>query len=250
MNDLPVTLFCLPYAGGNAHSYRPLTQALSSRVQARTLELPGRGVRGGEPLCRDMQALVNDVFAQLAPQAVKIPFALFGHSMGGLLAYLCALRLRDAGLPAPRALFVSAQEAPARRGAPPQPPRHLLPDAAFLEMLRALGGCPDEVLAEPQLMAYFTPILRADFQAVDGWRHRPHRPLDVPLTVLLGEDDCVCEQAAAAWAEETHGRFALRRFPGGHFYIQQHWSDLAELIAEQLAPAPRHAQVERKHTPA
>lgn len=151
--------------------------------------------------------------------------------MGAALAYLCLLRIRHAGLPLPEVLFLSGKAAPSvsqDRG------RHLLPRPEFFEMLYALGGCPPEILQHEDLIDYFEPILRADFQAIETWRHRPAEPLPVPLVVLVGRDDEVTREGAAAWSLETSGEFQLHEFDGDHFFIQRHWRQIASLIGANL----------------
>jgi surfactin synthase thioesterase subunit len=100
-----ITLFCFPHAGGGAHCYAPLGPCLPAAVDLRPLEPPGRGRRAREPLCSDLEAMASDLFTRMAPVARQGPYALFGHSMGGLLAYLCAGRAVAAGLPRPWGCF-------------------------------------------------------------------------------------------------------------------------------------------------
>lgn len=198
------------------------------------IELPGRGCRAGEELCLSLEELADDVFAQLRKNIGKDRYALFGHSMGAALAYLCLLRIRRAGLPLPEALFLSGKEAPAvSKGKV----RHLLPRSEFIKMLHDLGGCPLEILQNEELIAYFEPILRADFQAVETWQHRAEEPLPVPLVVLIGHGDDVDRDEAAAWSLETSRSFQLHEFDGGHFFIQFHWRKIASIIGTTLGLA-------------
>jgi len=195
------------------------------------IELPGRGRRVGEALRYSIEELADDVFAQLS-QAIGIGrYAIFGHSMGAALAYLCLLRIRRAGLPLPDALILSGKSAP---GVAEKKLRHRLPRAEFIQMLHELGGCPPEILREAELIDYFEPILRADFEAVETWQHRREDPLPVPLIVLLGRGDEVTKEEAAAWSRETTGGFQLHEFDGDHFFIQQHWRQIASIIGAAL----------------
>ena len=227
-----MTLYCFPFAGGNAWSYRSLQAKLSPRVAVEGLELPGRGRRSAEPLCPSLERLADDLFEQLRPRVALAPFAFYGHSMGALLALLTARRLRAHGLPQPIALIVSGSDAPAamkpRR-------RHLLPPAAFVAMLDELGGCPPQVLADRELLAFFEPILRADFQAVETWDRRREPPLDAPIVALIGADDETSAEGAGAWAGETTAGCETREYPGGHFFILDQWPAIAQVIEAQLA---------------
>jgi surfactin synthase thioesterase subunit len=227
-----LTLYCFPFAGGNAWSYRTLQAKLSPRVTVEGLELPGRGRRSAEALCPSLERLADDLFDQLRPRVPLDPFAFYGHSMGALLALLTARRLRAHGLPQPTALVVSGSDAPS---AMPVRGRHLLPPAEFVAMLNELGGCPPQVLADRELLAFFEPILRADFQAVETWDRRPAPPLDTPIVALFGADDETTAEGALAWGGETAAGCETHEYPGGHFFILEHWDSIARVIEARLA---------------
>lgn len=227
-------LFCIPYAGGNAWSYRALAPFLSPGITLEGLELPGRGRRGLEPLCGSLDDLAADVVRQIEQRAVTGAYALYGHSMGALLAYLAAQRMRAAGLAMPRSLFLSGSSAPASREVRR---RHLLSPPEFKAMLRDLGGCPPQVLDDPELLDFFEPILRADFKAVETWQHREQPPLDIPLTVMSGTSDHSDAGDTGGWASETTAECRLLEFSGDHFFILNHWGEIGATIQRQLIGA-------------
>ena len=105
-----VRLLCLPCAGASATMYLRWRRSLPPWVQVVPVELPGRGSRLGEPFVESFAALVAGLCDEqsAAMNTTASSFMLFGHSMGGLLAWGIAQRLRERGLPAPAALFVRA----------------------------------------------------------------------------------------------------------------------------------------------
>lgn len=230
-----MNLFCIPYAGGNAWSYRALERSLSPGIALEALELPGRGRRGLEPLCSSLEELADDVFQQIRGRAITGRYALYGHSMGAMLAFLTAHRIRSAGLAQPEALFLSGSDAPASRQVRQ---RHLLPAQQFVAMLHELGGCPPQILEDQEMLEYFEPILRADFKAVETWRRQDQAPLDRPLVVMVGRDDDTTVADAAAWASETTASCRVHEFSGDHFFILQHWDEIGATIQRQLHAAP------------
>ena len=53
------------------------------------VELAGRGRRMNEPLIDNMEEMVEDIYYSIKDYITE-PYAIFGHSMGGLLTYeLC-----------------------------------------------------------------------------------------------------------------------------------------------------------------
>jgi surfactin synthase thioesterase subunit len=149
---------------------------------------------------------------------LDVPFAIFGHSMGSLLAYEWAVRLAQAGASDPLCLFVSGRNAvhlPLERA-----DLHQLSDEAFVQELRTrYGGRPEDLLADAELREVFLPILRADLELVETYRHGPDAMLRCPLMAFAGVDDnSVTEAGLNAWGELTTGAFSARRVPGDHFY--------------------------------
>jgi len=225
-----MNLYCFPFAGGNAYSYRGLGESLG-RVVVTTFELPGRGRRFREPSLHDLDAMVEDLYRQVRP-GLRRPYAFYGHSLGASLAYLLTRRTIAEGDLPPRYLFVSGQKGPA---VGKDETRHLLPKEAFRDMLIDLGGCPPEILAEPELFDLFEPVLRADIAALATRRYEAADPLDVPIQVMTGRGDDVSEQDAMQWQRETTREIRLAQFPGGHFFIHQHWSEIRRLMSWCLA---------------
>ncbi|HEY1011568.1 MAG TPA: thioesterase domain-containing protein, partial [Herpetosiphonaceae bacterium] len=134
----------------------------------------------------------------------------------------------------PAALWLAAHRPP---GAGRPAPIHQLPDDLFAEAIRRLGGTPDEVLAHPELLELFLPVLRADFALLETYDPPApgsgRAPLACPLTVFGGEDDEVASPAQLAhWRAGAGGPFRLKLYPGGHFFFSDHE---AALLGEVLA---------------
>ncbi len=227
-------ILTVPFAGGNAHSYRALQAHVATIGHIEGLELPGRGMRVAEPLCRSLEHLADDLFERQVRPAAAGDYLLFGHSMGASLVYLLLLRIRRAGLPLPRLAVLSGKSAPSIAETRT---RHRLDGPAFREMLARMGGCPPEILAEKELMDYFEPILRSDFEAVETWRPTPHEPLPMAALVLHGRGDEMPREHLLAWQQEFIEPIDFHEFEGDHFFIQRHWQAIGQLIARQLGRA-------------
>lgn len=222
-------LYCFPHSGGAAGEYVRWADHLPD-VEVWGLQLPGRGGRQGErPLTR-MPELVG---ALVAEAAFDGRFALFGHSLGALVAYELARALGAAGRRSPAWLFASAYPAPhLPRGAPPV---HHLADAELVDRIdRTYGSLPAEVRADAELLALVLPAYRADLTMVETYEHVPGEPLDCPLTVIAGTDDEATEAQLTAWRRHTTGPFALRWLPGGHFYLREQRDALLAIVADSL----------------
>src|SRR5262249_52443684 len=146
----------------------PWTTGLSERTELWCIRLPGRESFRGEPPFTKLAALVEALMPVILPY-LDVPFAFFGHSMGGLISFelMHALR-RQRGL-VPVHLFVSGHRAPQLPDRAP-PFRHL-PEAELLTQLRRLNGTPEAILQDATLMQFFLPILRADFAVCETYTY-------------------------------------------------------------------------------
>lgn len=211
-------LFCFSYAGGGAAVYRPFAVGLPSAIEVCAVQLPGRESRLREAPLGSIAAIVEALATQLEP-FLERPFAFFGHSMGGLVAYEVARALRARGPAAPAHLLVSARRAP--HLADTDAPLSHLPDDAFIaEIGRRYGGIPAEVLQHRDLLELLLPALRADMGAIEGYRHVAGPPLGCPITVFGGlEDDRAQREVLAPWRLHTTAASRVQQFAGGHFYF-------------------------------
>jgi surfactin synthase thioesterase subunit len=227
----PIELICFSYAGGNAAVLAPLRAAAPSWLRVHAVDLPGHGRRFTEPLRTDRTQLVAELARELRPQ-LRAPYALFGHSLGGLLAFELCHAFGAAGLPPPLSLFVSATESPSTRK--PERFAGCETDAGILATLKRLGGTPPEVLANPELMELAIPILRADFALCAAPLERGRLPLRCPIRVFVGARDPLPRESFAAWENETDASFELETFDGDHFFVRTHAAEVVTRIAHHL----------------
>jgi medium-chain acyl-[acyl-carrier-protein] hydrolase len=212
-------LFCLPFAGGGASLYRLWPDALGPEIEVCPIQLPGREDRLREPRFLEISELVPALARAVRPYLDR-PFACFGHSLGALIAFELARRLRREGGPEPDALLVAARRAPQIPN--PRPPIHDLPDARLIEELtRRYDGIPKVVREHPDMMDFYLPIIRADLTLNDTYRHLVEARLTCPISAFGGlADNEVTRDDLAAWGDQTRASFTLRMVPGGHFFHQ------------------------------
>jgi surfactin synthase thioesterase subunit len=237
-----INLFCLPFAGGNKYSYREYEQNTPTGLKVIPLEYPGRGARLKESLITNMEQMVDDLYIKLRPMVKGMPYAIYGHSMGGMVAFLlCKKIFADKELAAPIHLFVTGTMGPSCQYRDAIN-RHLLSKQDFIEEMRNLDGCPEEILQSPDLLDYFEPVLRADFEASETYTYRPAAPLTIPLTVITGTEENMQEDDILSWQQETTRTVDFRRMPGKHFFILKHPREIMGIISQKLLLTTKNSQ--------
>lgn len=230
--DAKLKLLCLPFAGGGSSSFRAWAPLLPAQIELLTVEIPGRGQRLSEPLRTRIDALIPDIATALLPELER-PFAFFGHSMGTLLGFELAHYLREQFGNEPVYLFFSGRGAP---GLPAtEAPIHQLPENEFVRHIREYNGTPKEVLEHKELMDLMLPILRADFEVCETYTYTERAPFNCPLTAFGGlQDQGAPRNYMQAWEKHTTGKFNLRMFPGGHFFLMEHTPTLIQSMLRDL----------------
>ncbi|TMC05161.1 MAG: thioesterase [Chloroflexi bacterium] len=224
-----VALYCLPYAGGGVGVYREWRGRIPG-VEVVPVHLPGRNGRIRERPYTSVDELVGDLATAMEPRLHR-PFAVFGHSMGALLAFELTRQLRRRGLPRPRVLFASGAVAPQRRRR-----KEVASDPRELIMrIRDLGGPGLEALRNPELLRLVLPWLRADFQLVDGYVYQDQPPLDCPIHAFCGSRDPeVSGEDAEGWLAQTSAGGAVRVLPGDHFFLDESREALLAAVGGEI----------------
>ncbi|MFF5337803.1 thioesterase II family protein [Streptomyces sp. NPDC013181] len=219
-----VRLHCLAHAGAGVASYQRWSRAAGPAVDVAALLLPGRDGRRREPRVTDRAGLLDDLLGPLLDAARSGPYALYGHSLGALVAYTLTRALAQEGAPPPLFLAVGACLPPhataALIGAAEAPDEQLLP------LLGALGSLPKGPAARPGGLWHRSvlPVLRDDLRLAKALRQSAldpvtGGPVNVPLLVFAGSDDPLAVPTALQeWRRWTTGPITARTLIGGHFF--------------------------------
>jgi SagB-type dehydrogenase family enzyme len=197
--------------------FRTWGSFLPGDVEVCPVQLPGREGRLPEQAIVEMRTLIAMLLHDLLPLLDR-PYALFGHSLGGLVAFELALALERAGVPSPVELFVSACRAPTLRE---RNPIYLLSDTQFLNAIRSMNGTACEVFEHTELVKLLLPTLRADFHLNDTYVGNADRQLSCPIHVFCWKHDAeVTAEELAGWKHHTRGVTQSTTFDGGHFFLK------------------------------
>ncbi len=210
-------LICFPYAGGNTSTFSPWLSELPNNIELILIQLPGRGSRLFEDIYYDMGSLIKKLL-EFFPTLIDKPYILFGHSLGSRVAFELATKLKEMGKPLPEHFVASGSRAP--HFAINEKQIHNLPDKEFISELRQMGGTPDEILDNEELIELLLPALKADFTIAEKYFYLGNEVLDCPISVLGGKNDIEVTVASLnGWSDLFLKPAEVHMIAGGHFFI-------------------------------
>ncbi|OPH56188.1 putative thioesterase [Paenibacillus ferrarius] len=226
-------LFCLPYAGGSEVIYYKWKSYLYSSVHLKPIQLRGRGKRINEDFYENLEEAVEDIFKNIKDKILHYEYAIYGHSMGSLLAYELYYRINKENLRLPKHIFFSGYK-------PPNVPRrekqiYLLPDDEFIKEVIALGGTSQDVVENEELLQMFTPILRNDFKMLEKYLYKEKKDkIQCDISILNGKEDDITLEEILAWKYHTDKGFKVYNLEGSHFFINNNIGNITKIINQTL----------------
>ena len=212
-------IICFPHAGGSGGVFNTWSEFLPSDVELLAVQMQGRGNRFQEPPSDDINYIVDCIFDEVCSLPPK-NFILFGHSLGGIIAYELSKRLDASPNKKPDLLAVSGCR-------PPQEKRkkritYDLPNEEFICYLNKLGGIPMSVFQEKELLKLCLPALRADIKIAEKYKGTIAK-LNIPIVTFNGNEDySVPITSAICWSECTSKKYFQHTYEGEHFFLYNH----------------------------
>lgn len=232
-----VKLLCFPYAGGAASVYNRWKLYAGKGIEIVPIELAGRGKRIREPLYQSMGEAVEDLYRTILPLVENTPYAFWGHSMGGSIAFELCRKIIGMNRPEPLHLFISGR-------CPPSVYKectilHNLPLQDLKEEILDMGGTQSSIFENQELMEIFLPILRADFKLIEEYEYTAFGfetyQINCGITAFTGTQDSMATYAdMRLWEKHTRNEVEVHTFEGGHFFIHDSVPDIMRVVNGKL----------------
>lgn len=210
MPDAAHRLVCFPHAGGAASFFRGWSTRLPG-IEVHAVRYPGRAERIAEPPATDLRALAAEIATAVADTLGPASVALFGHSLGAVVALETGRALAELDVPVTHLFASGSHDGPL----PPDDGVVEDDDDTIVGLLQ-LGGTPPDLAADPDFQELVLPYVRADSRMFHAYRHTAAPALDCPVTTIVGDAD---EHADRRPWHELTTRLTEHVLPGNHFYL-------------------------------
>lgn len=225
-------LFCLPYAGGSETIFYRWNNYLNTSIKLYPIGLKGRGQRFNETFYESLKEAVDDIFNEIKDM-IYHDYAIYGHSMGSLLAYELYYKINEMGAKKPMHIFFSGYKAPniVRK----KEYIYTLSNYDFMNKIIELGGTPKELLKNKELLEIYIPILRNDFKIIETYEYKQKiDKIGCNISVLNGKQDSINLEDILAWNKHSSKKCRIYNFEGNHFFINNNVENITSIINSTL----------------
>ena len=227
-------LFCFTYAGGTTGFFDPLNQTLEDRVKLIKFEYAGHGKRYKERMYDSFDSLSDDLFSQLKEIVYKEKiqkYSLLGYSMGSISVVEILKRiLTDDSVPVPTHVFLAAH-APLTTEIELEQCNN---DEYIKHRTIQFGGVPKELLENKSFWRMYLPLYKADYKIIAKYRFEDLKlQCDIPTTIFYSETDTPYEDMVK-WTHYFRGICNFVEYKGTHFFINEHYEEMANVIVTEL----------------
>src|SRR6266487_507709 len=194
-----VRLVCFSHAGATEAAFASWPDLLAGDIEVGAVRKPPHA-----DYRHLIEVLAEAVLAYVS-QPPRVPFALFGQSLGSLLAFGVARLLRQRQAEQPCCLLcasATAPQVPVTIWPGPLPQGWTITELAAY--LRHTRGTAETVLSNATYLRRLLPRMQLDLAVRASYTYTQEPPLPYPLAVFGGLHDAGSSTAnLAAWAEQT-----------------------------------------------
>lgn len=227
-----MTLFCLPYAGGSGTVYYRWSNYIAPSINLYPIELKGRGKRFKETFYESLKEAVEDIFNEIQDK-IYDDYAIYGHSMGSLLAYELYYKINEIGAKKPKHVFFSGYKAP--NVVREKENIYTLANYDFMNKIIELGGTPEELINNKELLEIYIPIIRNDFKILETYEYKERtNKIECNISILNGKQDSINLEDILAWKKHTSKKCRIYNLEGNNFFINNNIENIANIINDTL----------------
>lgn len=214
-------LFCISHAGGSSFSYLPWQKMVPNGIELHPLDISGHGMKLNKRLNKNIYENASELANDISKSITKNEeYAIFGHSLGAILAYEVYIELKKMNANLPIHIFFSGRENPCRAY------NVLLNELSDEQFIAEISDCfnddVEEIMENEELKNIFFPILRNDFEMIENYKFK-EVVVDCNISIMNGKQDkTISLLDEIAWRKLTNKKCFFSDYYGGHFYLYDH----------------------------
>jgi surfactin synthase thioesterase subunit len=213
----PRQVVLFPFGGGSGYSYISLIGKIERSTEIVMINPPGHLFNPGKPL-ESIDEMVSIYLKELRP-VLKARPVLFGHSIGGLVAYELCRQLeleRDV-----KKLIISGVNPP-----------HVIKEGVdlyswmekheLIQKCSEIGGMPQVFKTETEMLEMFIAGLRGDLKALETYNSQDTREngkLKTSGAILYSTGDYIVDPMKVKDWRTFMDCTEITSFEGDHFYL-------------------------------
>lgn len=232
MYEKSVKIYCLPYAGGSANSifakYKKYTW--NNKIEIIPFELAGKGMRFEEKFNTSISDIVKEVSNYIMNDSHDEKYAIWGHSMGGLIVYEVVYYLDKLGYKLPEIMIISGSRPPFIKS--PKITTYKMGDEHFIEYLISSNGIEEELGKDELFKEVYLPIIKNDFRLLDLFDYEKKEKINQNTLVMYSDEDN-SDNTIFQW-KEVVSEVEFKQMPGNHFFINDYYEQVANYINSKL----------------
>lgn len=230
--DSEKCMICIPFAGSGASLFAGWQRIMGDDMEILPIQLPGREERIAEKPVTSVDEAVISIAQAVVPAINGRDFVIFGHSMGGLIAYALTAKLeKDYGM-SPDLCVISASSINicAKKQKVSE-----MSDEELIQELSSYGGMDEQLLSLPDYLKMYLDIIRNDYKIIEDFAASDKTSVRSPFRLYSGtEDTLIAKDDMKEWYGLTSSGVTEKVFEGDHFFIKKHVDDICKDILDNI----------------
>lgn len=231
-------LILFPYLGGTVSCLRGLAEAITQRLKLEVWLANPPGHMGSRLAPLDTMEQLIAAYHQAISGSIDQNTYLFGHSMGGMVAYHLTRYWHEHNLPMPGGLMLSAC------GPGKTLDRAIYSDyseTALIDHLMKFEAIPSSFRTDDYLRQLFMPSFRSDYRILESIMDDvPMVKLSLPTSLICGASDRQTSLAdSLQWVDHFEQSLDLRLIHGSHMFVHHQEPAVADVIVSLITGEPR-----------
>ena len=231
----PIQIIMFPYLGGSGTSVMSLANEICAKIPVDIrVAFPPGPVGSDYALCDNYVQLIDLYYKNLIT-ILKKDSILFGHSMGGTIAYFLAKKIAEKNPElTPKKLIFSAAAAPDHMKNKRLSDKE---NEIIFKEIKRIGTMPEELTDNQELVDYFASILRADYKILEEISEIEVQKIDIPTFFIMCHKDSLTScQTILKWKDYLDSKISFYMMPAdaGHMYLKKYIEVVADKIVSFL----------------